>query len=261
MTDLRNTRQQKKFNVLLIGDECIDVYQYGNVHRISPEAPVPVFVPSYSEERPGMAGNVQENLLALGIEVSYFYGSKSKKTRIVDLKSKQHLLRIDQDDIAKTPIYISKSISQKKYDAIVVSDYNKGSLTYETIEQLIALAKEQNCPIFIDTKKQDIQRFEGAFIKINEHERNLLTSLCNSENLIVTMGGKGVYHNNVTYPVPDVGVIDVCGAGDTFLASLCYSYLRSHKMDVAIEFAIRASAITVKQVGVYAPTLVEILCD
>ena len=53
-----NTPVQKQFNILLIGDHCEDVYHYGTVDRISPEAPVPVFVPTHETRRPGMAGNV-----------------------------------------------------------------------------------------------------------------------------------------------------------------------------------------------------------
>jgi sugar/nucleoside kinase (ribokinase family) len=56
----------------------------------------------------------------------------------------------------------------------------------------------------------------------------------------------------------EIAVTDVCGAGDTFLAALCYEYLKSNNMDLAIEFAIRASAVTVQHIGVYAPTLEEI---
>jgi len=61
-----------------------------------------------------------------------------------------------------------------------------------------------------------------------------------------------------TYPAVEIAVTDVCGAGDTFLAALCYEYLKSQDMDLAIEFAIRASAVTVQHIGVYAPTLEEI---
>ena len=57
-----NTQQPKKYKILLIGDNCVDVYQYGTVDRISPEAPVPVFKFSHEERKPGMAGNVANNL-------------------------------------------------------------------------------------------------------------------------------------------------------------------------------------------------------
>ena len=70
---------QKKFNILLIGDICVDVYQYGTIDRLSPEAPVPVFVPVHKEERNGMAGNVYANLVALGCTVNLLCGHASKK--------------------------------------------------------------------------------------------------------------------------------------------------------------------------------------
>ena len=82
-----NTQQQKKFNILLVGDNCLDVYQYGTIERISPEAPVPVVKYSYTKKLPGMAGNVYENFIMLGCEVSYFHNETSTKTRIIDEKS------------------------------------------------------------------------------------------------------------------------------------------------------------------------------
>ena len=62
-------QQQTQFKILLIGDDCVDVYQYGTVDRISTEALVPVFKFSREENRAGMAGNVKNNLITLGIEL------------------------------------------------------------------------------------------------------------------------------------------------------------------------------------------------
>ena len=75
MTDLATTQQQRQFKILLVGDNCKDIYQYGTIDRLSPEAPVPVFVPTYKEEREGMAGNVSKNLEALGCKVNYLFGA------------------------------------------------------------------------------------------------------------------------------------------------------------------------------------------
>lgn len=97
MIELATTQQQKQFKILLIGDNCTDVYQYGTVDRLSPEAPVPVFVPTHREEREGMAGNVYANLVALGCKVNIVCGTLSKKTRLIDSRSKQQILRIDED--------------------------------------------------------------------------------------------------------------------------------------------------------------------
>jgi D-beta-D-heptose 7-phosphate kinase/D-beta-D-heptose 1-phosphate adenosyltransferase len=70
MTEL-NTQQPKQYKILLLGDDCTDVYKYGTVDRISPEAPVPVFKFSYQITKPGMAGNVSENLKKLGCDVNF----------------------------------------------------------------------------------------------------------------------------------------------------------------------------------------------
>ena len=78
-------------------------------------------------------------------------------------------------------------------------------------------------------------------------------------NMIVTQGKQGALYNNKMYPAAAIDVIDVCGAGDTFLAALAYEYLQTDgNMEAAVEFAIRASAVTVQHTGVYAPRLDEI---
>ena len=247
-----NTQAQKRFNILLVGDNCTDIYQYGTVDRISPEAPIPVFVPTYSEERSGMAGNVYANLKALGCNVNFICGHTSKKTRLIDSRSKQQIVRID-NDVQSTPITFDTAISDV-YDAIVVSDYNKGTVTYELIEELIAT----KIPVFADTKKTDLERLQGAWVKINEMEYSKIKSECTG--LIVTMGSNGAkaVHHDITVPAPRVEVTDVTGAGDTFLASLTYEYLKTLDIEKAIIFANKASSITIQHVGVHAPTLEDI---
>ena len=252
MTESNLTQQQKQFKILLIGDNCTDVYQYGTIDRLSPEAPIPIFVPTHAEERAGMAGNVANNLEALGCHVNYLHGETSTKTRLIDSRSKQQIVRID-NDIQSIPITFETDIPDV-YDAIVVSDYNKGTVSYELIEELIALS----IPIFIDTKKTNLERFQGAWVKINELEYSKITSECTG--LIVTRGARGAsaLHHDVDVPAPVVEVTDVTGAGDTFIAALTYQYLSTRDLTQAIEFAVRASAVTVQHLGVYAPALEEI---
>ena len=251
-----NTQQPKKYNILLIGDNCLDVYQYGTVDRISPEAPVPVFKYLHEEQRPGMAGNVHKNLLALGCDVTYIHNSTSVKTRLIEIKSNQHIVRVDNDIISQ-PIDVA-SVNSSEYNAIVISDYDKGSIDYATIEYL---RKDYRGPIFIDTKKKDLSRFFGCFVKINELEYSQRQSI--NDQLIVTLGGKGAmwkqYNEEHNFTAPKVEVSDVCGAGDTFLSALVYEYLNTRSVEDSIKFAIKASAITVQHLGVYAPTLDEIL--
>ena len=248
------TQQQKKFNILLLGDICTDVYQYGTIDRLSPEAPVPVFVPTWQENRSGMAGNVCSNLEALGCVVSIITGEPSTKTRLIDERSKQHIARIDED-IKSAPIRFETAIPTV-YDAIVISDYAKGSVDYTLIEDIL---NEVKCPVFIDTKLSDLERMQGAWVKINELEYSKIKSECSG--LIITKGSKGaeVPHHEISCTAEQVEVVDVTGAGDTFLAALTYQFLNTKDIQAAVKFAIKASSITVQHLGVYAPTLKEIV--
>lgn len=243
-------QQLEKYKILLIGDDCVDVYQYGTVDRISPEAPVPVFKFEYEEQKPGMAGNVCKNLEALDCDVTYLHGSTSVKTRLIDQRSKQHIVRID-NDAESEPVSFETAIPA--YDAIVISDYNKGTISYELIEEL---RQEFPGPIFVDTKKTDLARLEGCIVKINSLEHSLIKTQCT--DLIVTMGKHGARYRDQVYAAEPVEVADVCGAGDTFLAALVSEYLTQHSIEQAIPYAIRAAGITVQHLGVYAPTWKEI---
>ena len=251
MTDLKNTQQPIKYKILLVGDNCEDVYQYGTVDRISPEAPVPVFKFIYEERRPGMAGNVACNLEALGCEVNFLHGEISTKTRLVDRRSSQHIVRID-NDVISTPIEFETDIP-KVYDAIVISDYDKGTVSYDLIEEAIAT----KIPVFVDTKKTDLERMQGAWVKINELEYSKIKSECTG--LIVTRGSEGAtaIHHNLSLSAPDVEVADVTGAGDTFLAALAVKWLDQRDLASAMKYAIRAASVTVQHFGVYAPTRSE----
>jgi len=85
--------------------------------------------------------------------------------------------------------------------------------------------------------------------------------------MIVTAGEKGVFwkrpkpDEDLSFSVPKVEIHDVCGAGDTFLSALVFEHLRTNDMEKAIKFAMKAAAITVQKIGVYAPTLEEIEND
>ena len=253
-----DTQQQKKFKILLIGDVCVDEYQYGTVERISPEAPVPVFKLSHTESKPGMAGNVRKNLETLGLEVTLVSGEKSTKTRLIDLKSKQQIVRIDNDVIVDEGIPITAFAPELfNVDAIVISDYNKGLVSYTLVEHLAKIFKG---PIFVDTKKPDLARFNGCYVKINETDFKNRTSI--NDRLIVTMGDRGAMFKigsyEQTYIAPKIEISDATGAGDTFLAALVYQYLMTKDVEDSIKFAIRAATVTVQHMGVYAPKLAEI---
>jgi D-beta-D-heptose 7-phosphate kinase/D-beta-D-heptose 1-phosphate adenosyltransferase len=204
---------------------------------------------------PGMAANVLENLLNLDCDVTFISNQTIiTKTRYIDDRSGQHLLRVDDEgNIDAWKGSVSKP--WEYYDAVVISDYNKGFLSYQHIEHVI---HNFPGPVFIDTKKTDLARFSGAFVKINNQEFNQATSHC--DDLIVTLGASGARYQNETYPAPLVEVSDVCGAGDTFLSALTYKYLENgHDITGAIKFATRVASITVQHRGNYSPTLEEIV--
>jgi bifunctional ADP-heptose synthase (sugar kinase/adenylyltransferase) len=161
------------------------------------------------------------------------------------------LLRIDQDQHSK-PVKIEWDILGE-FDAVVISDYNKGSVAYETIEQIRA---DFTGPIFVDTKKTDLHRFEGCFVKINRLEWEAAKTF--PSELIVTLGKDGVRYKDHEIATPQVEAFDVCGAGDTFLAALAFEYVQSGDILKSINFAIKAASVTIQHVGVYSPTLAEI---
>lgn len=236
--------------VLLIGELCNDEYVYCNVNRVSPEAPVPVADIKWINKMDGMAGNVANNLRAFGVDIDRHHNSPKqgiRKVRYVDVKSGQHLLRVDTTHPNITPFEVT-SVSYKldQYDVIVISDYNKGFVTYEVVQQLRQLFKG---PILIDSKKDDLGQFEGCIVKINEDEYNKAKSLPRS--VIVTLGSKGAMYNDQVYSSPSVKMFDVCGAGDTFLAGLTYKILQGEPIGPCIEYANKCAGIAVQHRGTY----------
>jgi D-beta-D-heptose 7-phosphate kinase/D-beta-D-heptose 1-phosphate adenosyltransferase len=226
------------------------------VDRLSPEAPVPVVKIVETFSLPGMSANVYQNLVNLNIEADFIHnGTSITKTRFIDKRSGQHLLRVDDED---NVLPWSRTVPSPlhTYDAIVISDYDKGFLTYESIRYLVEMSR---CPVFIDTKKRDLAFFgedSRVYIKVNDLESKLATS--NPTNLIITKGGDGASYNETNYPTKQVEVMDVCGCGDTFLSALTAQYLFTKDIEKAILFANVAAGITVQHRGNYAPTYDEI---
>ena len=236
--------------ILLVGDSCIDEYHYGACDRLSPEAPVPVLKITRSESRPGMAANVYANLEAFGCDVDFMtHGAKSVKKRYIDERSRQHIVRVDEDRQGIPFNPHTPNITYSQYDAVVFSDYDKGYVSYESVEEVRKLFSG---PIFVDSKKRDLAKFAGCIVKVNQLESSLLHS--RPGDLIVTRGAEGAEYHGKLYPAERVEVVDVCGAGDTFLAALTYQYLQCKDLPTAIKFANLSSAIAVQHTGVYVPT-------
>ena len=238
--------------ILVIGDSCTDVFIYGYTKRLCPEGPVPILEPSRTITNQGMAGNVVANLKALDVSKVELITNKEQitKTRYVEEKSNALLLRIDSNDKVSNSFDV-KRVPFSDYDAVIVSDYDKGYLTYNDIQ----LISESHPLTFIDTKKPLTKQMSGyTFIKINEVE----WEECIGESyddwrtkLIITMSERGAMYDGKTFPVNrDIEVRDLSGAGDTFMASLVVSYLKTNDIERSIQYANENATIVVQKKGV-----------
>lgn len=240
--------------ILVVGEKCVDRFRYGRCERLNPEAPVPVFNPISETENDGMAGNVSANLRSLGAEVELVSNVElMEKIRYVEIKSNQMLLREDRNDKVQNSFEVN-DINFSNYDAVVVSDYNKGFLTEGN---LLAISRRHN-NTFLDTKKPLSKWYmdKFKFIKINESEWN--NSQRNGSQLaewltklIITKGESGCDYMGENYPVENPSKVhDVAGAGDSFLAGLVFEYVRTESISSAINFANKCASYVVGQRGV-----------
>ncbi len=183
---------------LVVGDLMLDEYLWGKTERISPEAPVQVVDVIREELRLGGAGNVVNNLAAMGAQVMVCsvvgqddngqtllerFENKgvatdgifrdpqrhtSRKTRVV--ASHQQIVRIDRE--SREPLsadmeadlcsWLSRHVPQ--VDVVLLSDYHKGVLTPRLIETVIASARPASIPVLVDPKGSDYRRYRGATI-------------------------------------------------------------------------------------------------
>ena len=248
--------------ILVIGELCVDRFVYGNVNRLSPEAPVPVLNPVESIENNGMAGNVVENLKSLidNVEILHWHQhEKIIKTRYVDKKSNHMFIRVDEEGDLIPPLFYltpdqKKTISES--DIVIISDYNKGYLSNSMIETISKIANF----VVIDTKRiLEHKSVEHAdFIKLNSMEYKNNKSLADEfpQKFIITKGRDGVKYNGKKYESPKPqDTIDVSGAGDTFTASFTLKYFLTKDIDESIMYANEVCADVVNKKGVSLPDL------
>jgi D-beta-D-heptose 7-phosphate kinase/D-beta-D-heptose 1-phosphate adenosyltransferase len=182
--------------ILVLGDLMLDQYMWGDVQRISPEAPVPVFHVRERSETLGGAGNVVSNLLSLHASAaiigvrgadsagerlhqllqnprlqSHIFTDPSRptitKTRVI--AQSQQLLRIDEEDIFSPSIQVMSEVAAltesviSTYRALILSDYGKGLFLSDAwVQQTITLAKAANVPVFVDPKGNNWDKYRGA---------------------------------------------------------------------------------------------------
>lgn len=277
-------KQFEDKNILIIGDVMIDAYIWGNVDRISPEAPVPVLSLNKEEFRMGGAANVALNIHSLGAtpilcaavgdddNASRFFELLEKrgmpsegiikdasrpttiKTRIIS--NSQQLIRVDRE-ITQELVpeleqrFVEKILTilrDKKIDAVVFQDYDKGVITSGLVKKVVEKANELKTPTLVDPKKKhfldfdNVTLFKPNFKELKEglnlaikkgdverlaNEANIFLRDKNYQYILITLSELGVFISNgkeyKVIPTQVRDIADVSGAGDTVIsmASLC----------------------------------------
>jgi len=247
MVDISNKRLnelKKRFDgkrIAIIGDMMLDGYFWGDVKRISPEAPVPVVEVGEEFFRFGGAANVALNILTLGgapIPVGVIghdsYGAifssllKEKKIEsegiIVDnerptttktrvIANSQHVVRIDKESKAYINGKVEKKLSSylesiiDKLDGIILQDYNKGILTLSFISKIISLAKKKNILVTVDPKFDNFFEYKNVTVfKPNLKETESVLGMKIKTDNDISSAGKELLHKiNADYVLLTLG--------------------------------------------------------
>lgn len=300
---LPDAAQIAEARILVAGDVMLDRYWFGEVSRISPEAPIPVVRIVRCEDRLGGAANVARNVAALGAHVSlhgvvgndaaaecveallteagiathlshHSYLNTIVKLRVIGRQ--QHLLRVDFDDACQA-LHIPAELALLKrllpdHALIVLSDYAKGSLS--NVAALIALARTLHKPVLVDPKGEDFSRYANAtLLTPNTSELRLIIGAWRNEEelhtkaqalrkslaidaMLVTRSEEGMtlFTDRAIrhFPACAREVYDVCGAGDTVIATLATMLATGAELEHAIDTANRAAGLAVGKLGAVA---------
>ena len=255
--------------VAIVGDSFKDIYCFGEVNRISPEAPVPVLDVERTEIRSGGALNVAINLQSLGISPTVFTIIDSDyvnpfpfevisprdcislmKTRFVC--QNQQLLRVDEPQVYQSEDLERVEYPGAEFDLVVFVDYNKG------------IVKDGKATV-VDSKKTDLTVFSGSeYLTINQKEYASAIGKTAFPNAFVTKGKNGIdYYRNgefvINAPACAKEVIDVTGAGDTVTAILVYCLVNGITDPVEMmKLANKAAGIVISRFGTSNVTLEEL---
>ena len=312
-----NETALKKSNVLVVGDLILDQYYWTQVRRISPEAPVPVCHIQKKTSCLGGAGNVANNLSSFGINVSvagvigkdsnakimatHFKQANINMTHLIELENypticktrviakDQQICRLDDED---SNMNIDDSLtlclnqlltSSIDFNAIILSDYNKGVISKEMAQAIIQFANDKNIPIVVDPKCNDVNKYAGATYltpnlkefheMIGEIDDINLDELVkkgqeinrkyNIKHLILTRSENGMSHissNEIQhFATKAIEVSDVTGAGDTVVAAIAAGASLNLDQKDIIHFANLAAGVVVSKVGTATATVQEIM--
>lgn len=302
--------------LLVLGDLMLDEYLWGKARRISPEAPVPVVEIEHESFRLGGAGNVASNLVALGarpllvavtgadaaaerVRALLADGSleadlltdvtrpTTVKTRI--LAQHQQVVRADRE--SRTPL--SEALTRRllaivrdrleSVEGVIISDYEKGTITPSLLEALLPELRERQLPVFLDPKVRNFPYYRPVtWIKPNQREAEAVTRreitdevslleagrelqrLVDSEYVLLTRGEHGMSlfsREGFVQHIPTVAreVYDVTGAGDTVMAALSLSVVAGADPVEAAQLANYAASVVIAKLGTAVVTRQELL--
>lgn len=262
-------------SVCTVGDIMLDQWIYGRAERISPEAPVPVFIRDTYETRPGGAGNVAANLVALGV-ANFLVGDwrdKPLKQRFV--VGRQQIFRCDIEEVRPlTPSEEDRAFKEATLGhgrpstvrCLILSDYGKGMLTPNLCQRLISWAREHDVPVVVDPKGKDWRKYRGAtVITPNEGEMQAADApFWPSRHILETRGHKGMMlilngnEDAIEIPARRREVFDVTGAGDTVVAVLGACLSVGITLEDAARIANAAAGVVVSKPGTAVCTLNEL---
>lgn len=306
---------EKRFgerSVLVVGDVMLDEYVWGEAGRISPEAPVPVVDVVSESLRLGGAANVARNIVSLGGRVELLalvgrddyavslcdllddHGISSggliqdsgrpttRKTRIV--ASRQQVVRVDREsrqamtDEIRRPFIDGLRKNMANVGGVIVSDYGKGVVDLELMQEIASLAKEHDVFVAVDPKESHFYQYKDvSIVTPNVHEasgatrieirdlesleeagKRLLAEL-NAEAALITRGSEGMSLFRPDQPTSHIPVMarevyDVTGAGDTVVATLTLARVAGATLEQAAVLSNAAAAVVVGDVGTASVT-------
>jgi D-beta-D-heptose 7-phosphate kinase/D-beta-D-heptose 1-phosphate adenosyltransferase len=301
--------------IVVVGDAMLDVYLVGEVDRVSPEAPVPVVTVHASRHGLGGAANVAANVAALGAEcrlvavVGQDARGESVRAELDDLKlssdylvtdgarpttSKtrvvargQQMLRIDEEIEDPISARVMEQLggalerALRDADALLIEDYNKGTLVPQVIERGMAIARKRSLPVVVDPKFKNFFAYRGATVfKPNVRELELAMGAAldlahpdalsqaldklEVDNLLLTLGAEGMILVDKGREVTRIAakareVFDVSGAGDTVTAWVGTALAGGASMREAAHVANFAAGIEVGKAGVATVSPAEVL--
>jgi rfaE bifunctional protein kinase chain/domain len=302
--------------VVVVGDVMLDEYVWGDVDRISPEAPVPIVRVRERTHIPGGAANAAAGVVALGGAallvgvvgedpagralraeldnrgirgeglVTSSGRATTTKTRVI--AHNQQVVRTDVEEFdgpgAEVEAEVARAVTSAigEAQAVIISDYGKGTISAEVASAVVAAAAAHGCPVIVDPKGADYAKYAGAAVLTpNVHELQLATRVQVSDDaslvdaatalgaqlssgaILVTRGAAGMTLFAADGTRTDIAaaaqaVYDVTGAGDTVAAVLGVALGSGMELEEAAGLANRAAGLVVGKVGTATVELAEL---